>query len=73
VIQGCVIFTRDSLNDKPAALGFTSKSGRAHSAARESDLRGNVQSKRRVASDGFGDFERHILYLSRARADVPAD
>jgi hypothetical protein len=54
------IFTRDSLNDKSAALSFAAKSSGGHAAVREGDLRRSIESKRRVMrQDHLGEFSCH--------------
>jgi hypothetical protein len=62
VIQRCEIFTSDARNNKPAALGFAPKPGRAHATARECDLGRFVQSQRRIVANFF--FCRHSLSAS---------
>jgi hypothetical protein len=64
VIQRCEIFTSDAGNDKPAALGFAPKPGRAHAAAWECDFRRLAESERRIVTNVFF---RHSLKSSRRR------
>jgi len=54
VIQRRIVFTGDSLNDEPSALGFASKPACGHAASREGDLRCIVESKRCFVINLFG-------------------
>jgi hypothetical protein len=60
VIQRRIVFTGDSLNDEPSALGFASKPACGHAAVWKSNLRRIIQSKRRIMpQDHLGEFSCH--------------
>jgi hypothetical protein len=54
VIQRRIVFSSDSLNDEPFALGFAPKSGSGHAAIREGNLRRHIETQRRIRIDGIG-------------------
>jgi len=54
VIQRRIVFTGDSLNDEPSALGFASKPACGHAAIGECEHRRLFEAKRRVVINPFG-------------------